>query len=61
MDPDVTPDVNPPWQVEETEVDPLVASGVLAPKHAETRAFLEMAGKSLPSQQAQGGSTGGTD
>ena len=33
--------------------DPLVAAGVLAPKHAETRAFLEMAGKGLPSQQAQ--------
>ena len=43
-------------QVEEEEVDPLVTAGVLAPKHAEARAFLQMAGKSFPSQQGHGGS-----
>ena len=46
---------DPPVDEDEGRDDPLTAAGVLAPKHAETRAFLEMAGKSLPSQQAAKG------
>ena len=47
---------DPPVDEDALQDDPLVAAGILAPKHAETRAFLEMAGKSMPSQQAAQGS-----
>jgi len=46
---------DPPVDEESKRENPLVASGVLAPQHAETRAFLSMAGKELPSAQARGG------
>ena len=42
---------DPPVEDEDQEENPLEAAGVLAPKHAETRAFLEMAGKKMHSDQ----------
>lgn len=62
IDVQIPPTQNPFVQVDEELdfEDPLVAAGVLSSKHAETRAFMTMAGKQLPSENRARCDTAGT-